>query len=107
MVIAHRGAAGPFPEHTVGSYSSAYFYGADYVELDLQLTKDGHLVLSHDPCLKMTTNIERYDWLFNDRKGTHEFWPYEWIYYDDYIINDFTLAELKMLKRKMRYQSRN
>lgn len=55
----------------------------------------------------MTTNIERYDWLFGDRKGTHEFWPYEWIYYDDYIINDFTLAELKMLKRKMRYQSRN
>jgi glycerophosphoryl diester phosphodiesterase len=38
LVIAHRGASGQFPEHSVGSYSSAYYYGADYVELDLQIT---------------------------------------------------------------------
>jgi glycerophosphoryl diester phosphodiesterase len=35
FVIAHRGASGQFPEHSVGSYSSAYYYGADYVEIDL------------------------------------------------------------------------
>lgn len=35
LVLAHRGASGEFPEHTLGAYTSAYFYGADYVELDL------------------------------------------------------------------------
>jgi glycerophosphoryl diester phosphodiesterase len=35
LVLAHRGASGEFPEHSLGAYTSAYFYGADYVELDL------------------------------------------------------------------------
>ena len=52
---------GIFPEHTRPSYSSAYTEGVDFVELDLQITKDGHFVTSHDPCLKETTNIEDFD----------------------------------------------
>jgi glycerophosphoryl diester phosphodiesterase len=96
-----------FPEHSIGSYSSAYFYGADYVELDIQLTKDGHLVTNHDPCLKDTTNVESYPNLFGSRKSSYTFPPYDNIYSNDYLIRDFTLAELKMLRRKMRYTSRN
>ena len=103
LVLAHRGASGPFPEHTVGSYSSAYHYGADFVELDLQLTKDGHLVLSHDPCLRETTDIDSWEFLFGSRKQDYVFMPYFATYRQDYLINNFTLAELKMLRRKARY----
>lgn len=48
LVIAHRGSAGHFPEHSLGSYSDAFFGGADFIEVDLQVTKDGHLVAHHD-----------------------------------------------------------
>jgi glycerophosphoryl diester phosphodiesterase len=91
----------------VGSYSSAYHYGADFVELDIQITKDDHLVTSHDPCLKDTTNIENYEFMYASRKANYTFMPYTNIYNDDYLIKDFTLSELKMLRRKMRYASRN
>ena len=107
LVIAHRGSSGQYPEHTLGAYTSAYYYGADYVELDLQITKDGHLVTSHDPCLKETTNIESYAKKYEDRKSNYIFPPYDNIYANDYLIKDFTLAELKLLRRKMRYSTRN
>ena len=41
LVIAHRGDMGAFPEHTYGAYSSAYISGVDFVELDIQISKDG------------------------------------------------------------------
>ena len=41
LVIAHRGDMGAFPEHTFGAYSSAYISGVDFVELDIQISKDG------------------------------------------------------------------
>ena len=44
LVIAHRGASGYLPEHTLGGYELAVKMGADYIEPDLQLTKDGQLV---------------------------------------------------------------
>lgn len=96
-----------FPEHTLGAYTSAYMYGADYVELDIQITKDGHLVTSHDPCLRDTTNIDSYENLYADRKKNYTFFPYTNYYPDDYLIKDFTLSELKMLRRRTRYPSRN
>jgi glycerophosphoryl diester phosphodiesterase len=107
LVIAHRGASGQFPEHSVGSYSSAYYYGADYVEIDLQITQDGHIVTNHDPCLRTTTNVDQYDWLFGDRKSNYVFPPYTEIYTNDYLIHNFTLQELKQLRRKARYPTRN
>lgn len=61
----------------------------------------------HDPTLKETTNIESYAWKWGDRKGNFIFPPYDNVYKNDYLIHDFTLAELKMLRRKMRYASRN
>jgi len=45
--------------------------------------------------------------MFGDRKGDYIFMPYTNHYKDDYLIHNFTLAELKMLRRKMRYPNRN
>lgn len=99
---------GQFPEHTIGSYSSAYNEGVDFVELDLQITKDGHLITSHDPCLKDTSNIEDFP-EFKDRKGNFYVGsPYDKWYRNDWLIHDFTLEEIKKLNRKQRYpQFRN
>lgn len=55
-LIAHRGAKNIAPEHTLSSYAKAIELGADYIEIDLQLTKDGHLVALHDITVDATTN---------------------------------------------------
>jgi glycerophosphoryl diester phosphodiesterase len=52
--IGHRGASGLAPEHTIASYDVALKLGADYIEQDLQLTKDGVLVAMHDETLDRT-----------------------------------------------------
>jgi glycerophosphoryl diester phosphodiesterase len=55
IVIAHRGASGYAPEHTFASYDLALRLGADYLEQDLQMTRDGVLVVLHDDTLERTT----------------------------------------------------
>src|SRR5690554_976441 len=62
--IAHRGASGYAPEHTLAAYRLALKQGADFIELDLQITRDGHLVCMHDPELSRTTNVAE---VFPDR----------------------------------------
>jgi glycerophosphoryl diester phosphodiesterase len=52
--IAHRGASGLAPEHTIAAYDLALTEGADYLELDLQMTRDGVLVVLHDATLDRT-----------------------------------------------------
>ena len=92
ILIAHRGASAYAPEHTEAAYELAIKQGADYVEQDLQMTKDGVLICSHDAELSRTTNIEE---VFPNRavvrnadaKGPRKGW---------YAI-DFTLAEIKRL----------
>ncbi len=54
LTIGHRGASGYAPEHTFPSYDLALRLGADYIEQDLQLTKDGVLVILHDETLDRT-----------------------------------------------------
>lgn len=55
--IAHRGASGYAPEHTLYSYDKSHNeLGASYIEIDLQMTKDGHLVAMHDETVDRTTN---------------------------------------------------
>ena len=108
LVLGHRGSTGFFPEHSEASYSSAYTENVDFVELDLQITKDGHFVTNHDPCLKLSTNIELYADKYADRKGTFYFdLPYAATLKDDWLIHDFTLEELKELRRTQRYEFRN
>ncbi len=55
-IIAHRGASGHAPEHTFASWDRALEMGADYIEQDLQMTRDGELVVIHDATLDRTTN---------------------------------------------------
>jgi glycerophosphoryl diester phosphodiesterase len=84
LVIAHRGASGYLPEHTLAGYELAVRLGADYIEPDLQLTSDGVLVAMHDDTLPRTTNAAE---LFAPRNG-------------GYKVSDFTLAEIRTLTVK-------
>src|SRR5437764_3413880 len=54
IIIAHRGASGLAPEHTIAAYDKAVELGADYLELDVQRSKDGVLVVIHDAELDRT-----------------------------------------------------
>ena len=58
LVIGHRGASAYAPEHTIVSYEMAHRLGADFIEIDLQMTKDNHLVALHDKTVDRTTNGE-------------------------------------------------
>jgi len=93
LLVAHRGASGYAPEHTLAAYELAIRQGADFVEQDLQFTKDGALVCLHDPDLGRTTNVAE---VFPERTTLRD--PLEtgapkrgW-----YTV-DFTLAEIKRL----------
>src|SRR5438874_9124574 len=57
QAIAHRGASGYAPEHTMAAYRLAIDQKADFVEPDLAVTKDGVLICLHDDTLERTTNI--------------------------------------------------
>ena len=58
MNIAHRGASGYAPEHTIASYDMVEELNGDYLEIDLQMTKDGELIAMHDPDVSRTTEGE-------------------------------------------------
>ncbi|GAE31574.1 glycerophosphodiester phosphodiesterase [Halalkalibacter hemicellulosilyticus] len=54
--FAHRGASALAPENTIEAFEQAINMGADYIELDIQMSQDGHLVVIHDDTLDRTTN---------------------------------------------------
>ena len=58
LIIAHRGDSAHRPENTLASFASALEVGADLIELDVQLTRDGHPVVIHDPTVDRTTDGE-------------------------------------------------
>lgn len=98
IIIAHRGASGERPEHTLAAYQLAIEQGADFIEPDLVLSKDGILVVRHENEISETTNVADKP-EFSDRKTVkmidgerHEGW----------FTEDFTLAELKTLRAKER-----
>ncbi|XP_072935958.1 uncharacterized protein [Epargyreus clarus] len=93
-VIAHRGASGYAPEHTLGSYALAITMGADYVEPDLVMTKDGQLIARHDNELGMTTDVAKHP-EFADRHRTQTIDGNE---VTGWFTEDFTLAEIKTLR---------
>ncbi|WP_426703875.1 glycerophosphodiester phosphodiesterase [Staphylococcus shinii] len=81
--IAHRGASGYAPEHTFYSYDKSHnAIGASYIEIDLQMTKDGHLVAMHDETVDRTTN------------GTGR-------------VDQYTLEELKQLDVGSKFNEQN
>lgn len=90
-VVAHRGASAYAPEHTAAAYKLAIEMGADFVEQDLAVTKDGILICLHDASLERTTNVEE---IFPDRVTTQTI---EGRTRKAWLANDFTLAEIKRL----------
>ena len=90
-LVAHRGASADAPEHTLAAYRLAMAQGADFVEQDLAVTKDGVLICLHDASLERTTNVEE---LFPDRATTQ---TNEGRTRKAWLANDFTLAEIKRL----------
>ncbi len=95
LIIGHRGASGYRPEHTLASYDLAISMGANYIEPDLVMTKDGVLVARHEPTIGATTNVAS---LFPGRKTTKVIDGDT--YANEYFVEDFTLAELKTLRAK-------
>ena len=85
LVIAHRGASGYLPEHTLESKALAYGFGADYLEQDVIATRDGELVVLHDLTLDDTTDVA--DKFPQRRRADGHF----------YAI-DFDLAEVRKLR---------
>ena len=90
----------------MGGYIDGYLGGTDYIELDLQLTKDGYLVANHDPTLMDSTDVADYASLFKSKMDKLIVISGK-SYNNDYAIIDFTLAELQILKRKQRYDFRS
>ncbi|MCA1623976.1 MAG: hypothetical protein LC778_09285 [Acidobacteria bacterium] len=90
-IIAHRGASAYAPENTLPAFRLAFEMGADFIEYDVQVTKDKQLVILHDQTLERTTNVEE---IFPARsriaagdKSEKKHW----------YVYDFTLAEIKKL----------
>lgn len=98
IVIAHRGASGERPEHTLAAYDLAIDQGADFIEPDLVPTKDGILVARHENDITDTTDVADHP-QFADRKTTKTI---DGAKHSGWFTEDFTLAELKTLRAKER-----
>jgi glycerophosphoryl diester phosphodiesterase len=95
LVIGHRGGgSGYLPDHTLEAYALGIELGVDYVELDVVATKDGHLVVRHEPNLIDTTNVGTLP-QFAHRKRTLEL---DGVPVTGFFASDFTLAEIKQLR---------
>ena len=95
LVIGHRGGgSGYLPEHTLEAYALGIELGADFVEPDLVATKDGHLVVRHEPDLTNTTNVKDLP-QFVARKRTVML---DGVPVTGFFASDFTLAEIKQLR---------
>ena len=90
LIIAHRGASGYLPEHTLAAKALAYGQGADFLEQDVVLSKDGVPVVFHDTHIDTTTDVAKK---FPGRQRAD----------GRYFALDFTVAELKQLNASERF----
>ena len=98
QVIAHRGASGERPEHTASAYRLAVEQGADFIEPDLVMTRDGQFVVRHENEIGGTTDVaERPE--FAARQTTKTI---DGVETTGWFTEDFTLAELKTLRARER-----
>ena len=84
IIIAHRGASGYLPEHTLASFCYAVAVGAQFIEPDLVMSGDGEIIILHDIHLQTTTNVAD---IYSDRQHAD----------GNFYAVDFTLKELKTL----------
>ena len=96
LVIAHRGASGYRPEHTLASYELAIAQGADVIEPDVVPTLDGHLVVRHESAITATTDVAEHPELA-DRRTTKTIDGRE---VTGWFTEDLTLAELSTLRAR-------
>jgi glycerophosphoryl diester phosphodiesterase len=101
IIIAHRGASGHRPEHTLEAYRLAVEMGADFIEPDLVSTKDGVLIARHENDIAGTTDVAER---FPDRKQTKTI---DGQSITGYFTEDFTLAEIKTLRARERLPFRS
>src|SRR5947209_10957195 len=98
LVIAHRGASGYRPEHTLDAYRLAIEQGADAIEVDLVASKDGELVVRHEPELSGTTDVASRP-EFAARRAAKEV---DGRTLRGWFAEDFTCAELTTLTARER-----
>ena len=98
MVIAHRGASGERPEHTLESYALSIEEGADYIEPDLVMTRDGVLIARHENEIGGTTDVAQHP-RFSERRRTQLI---EGESVTGWFTEDFTLSEIKSLRARER-----
>jgi len=98
LVIAHRGASGERPEHTIESYRRAIEQGADYIEPDLVMTRDGVLIARHENEIGGTTDVARHP-EFAARRRTQII---DGETMTGWFTEDFTIAEIKTLRARER-----
>lgn len=98
IVIAHRGASGERPEHTLESYCLAIEEGADYIEPDLVMTRDGVLVARHENEISSTTDVEQHP-EFAGRRRTQII---DGESFTGWFTEDFTLSEIRTLRARER-----
>jgi glycerophosphoryl diester phosphodiesterase len=102
LVIGHRGAHGYLPAHTLEGYALAIELGADFVEPDLVMTRDGHLIASHEPNLVATTDVaSRPEFASRQRTAV-----IDGAIETGFFASDFTLAEIKRLRRVQDFADR-
>lgn len=94
IIIAHRGASGYLPEHTLESKALAFGQGADYLEQDLAMTKDNKVIVIHDYFLDQLTDVAK-QYPNRARKDGR------------YYVMDFTLAEIKGLNMTENFKVEN
>ena len=98
LIIAHRGASGERPEHTRAAYERAIQQGADFIEPDLVMTRDGVLIVRHENEIGGTTDVAAHP-EFSDRHTTKTI---DGQTVTGWFTEDFTLAELKTLRARER-----
>jgi glycerophosphoryl diester phosphodiesterase len=98
IIIAHRGASGYRPEHTLSAYQLAIDQGANVIEPDLVITKDGHLVARHENEIGGTTDVADRP-VFASRRREQII---DGERFEGWFVEDFTLDELKSLRCKER-----
>lgn len=98
IVIAHRGASGEVPEHTLAAYRLAIEQGADYIEPDLVSTRDGVLIARHENEIGGTTDVAQHrEFAARRTRKVIDGKPVE-----GWFTEDFTLAEIKTLRARER-----
>ena len=98
LLIAHRGASGSLPEHTLPAYALGILQGADFIEPDLVATRDGVLVARHENEISGTTDVAAHE-EFAERRRRQRI---DGVEVEGWFTEDFTLAELKTLRARER-----